>query len=707
VPGWIDRRLLALCLIAVAVATAGGGQDATGQKAGNTAGPAATAADQDAAGAGQQAPGPGQAPGQQAPSPGQAPGQQATDPLGEPPAAAEGIYAVLLQDADLFASPTSDGEIVVRVPAGSHLGYVGETTDAFDRAWFTVQDPFRSQPRPRKWLAPFNAAELLAFGGRAAVLADRLPPLTVGDASGAAVAAALLAQAAGLTAPAASGMPGAGAAQPAQAPWWTPAAELTAAHASTFDGVVALSAAVVEEAHVREAIELLGGRETLADWPADPLPGELFVPPRLPVVFVFDGSEWRLRRPARLFGDALSLLDNPLLLPDLSAPPLAGGPAIACWELVGALTPGGGPAGSIQVAPPRTPPRGRALPPPEAGEPDPANAPLRIQGLLPPAPALARVPPRVDPPPVPSGVEIRDDDGRQAVYLEQTLDPALVRRLRGREVVLDVVARTPAAAQSAATFGVNIQIDGGPATGAPAARPTSAGDPGAGGAGSVDPGAAAAAASGGRPAGQTRSIDAGDATAGRIQLSTSFTVDANPVRFAYPFTVPEAAESLTVRLLPLDRSIAVDQQGAVIFERVTLRLAHWPARPAAASLPLNRVTATSWEGARLHTRSPIALTTRPAEEVEAIWPQVAASDWSVEDKQLVLAGELRHGMSPEQVRLAWGEPEEEEPAGEYGIDHRWRYPDRYVAFTAGKVIAFATTPEEVAKPPVLRCSGGP
>jgi len=640
VPGWIDRRLLALSLIAAAVATAG---------------------------------------------------RQATGPPGELPAP-EGVYAVLLQDADLFASPTSDGEIVVRVPAGSHLGYVRETTDAFGRAWFTVQDPFRSQPRQRNWLAPFNAAELLALGGRAAVLADRLPPLTVGGARGSATAAALAAATA--------------AAQPARAPWWMPAAELTATHAPTFDGVVALSAAAVEEAQAREAIELLGGQEALADWPADPLPGELFVPPRLPVVFVFDGSEWRLRRPARLFGDALSLLDNPLLLPDLSAPPLAGGPAIACWELVGALTPGGGPAGSIQVAPPRTPPRGRALPLPDAGEPDPANAPLRIQGLLPPAPALARVPPRVDPPPIPSGVEIRDDDGRQAVYLEQTLDPALARRLRGRDVVLDVVARTPAAAQSAATFGVNVQIDGGPATGAAAARPTSAGDPGAGGAGSVDPGAAAAAASGGRPAGQTRSIDAGDATAGRIQLSTSFTVDANPVRFAYPFTVPEAAESLTVRLLPLDRSIAVDQQGAVIFERVTLRLAHWPARPPAASLPLNRITATSWEGARLHTRSPIALTTRPAEEVEAIWPQVAASDWSVEDKQLVLAGELRHGMSPEQVRLAWGEPEEEEPAGEYGIDHRWRYPDRYVAFTAGKVIAFATTPEEVAKPPVMRCSGG-
>jgi hypothetical protein len=611
VPGSIDRRLLALSLIAAAVATAG---------------------------------------------------QQAPDPPGEPPAA-EGIYAVLLQDADLFASPTSDGEIVVRVPAGSHLGYVGETTDAFDRAWFTVQDPFRSQPRQRKWLAPFNAAELLAFGGRAAVLADRMPPLTVGGARGAAAAAALRAPAAALTATAASGVPGAGAAQPAQAPWWTPATELTATHAPTFDGVVALSAAAVEEAHVREAIELLGGRETLADWPVDPLPGELFVPPRLPVLFVFDGSVWRVRRPARLFGDALNLLDNPLLLPDPSAPPLAGGPAIACWELVGALTPGGAPAGSIQVAPPRTPPRGRALPLPEAGEPDPANAPLRIQGLLPPAPALARVPPRVDPPPVPSGVEIRDDDGRQAVYLEQTLDPALARRLRGRAVVLDVVARTPAAAQSAVTFGVNIQIDGGPATGA--------------------------------------------ATAGRLQLSDSFTVDANPVRFPYAFTVPADAESIIVRLLPLDRSIAVDQQGAVIFERVALRLAHWPARPPASSLPLNRINATSWEGARLHTRSPIALTTRPAEEVEAIWPQVAASDWSVEDMQLVLAGELRHRMSPEQVRLAWGEPEEEEPAGEYGIDHRWRYPDRYVAFTAGKVIAFATTPEEVAKPPVLRCGGGP
>jgi hypothetical protein len=104
---------------------------------------------------------------------------------------------------------------------------------------------------------------------------------------------------------------------------------------------------------------------------------------------------------------------------------------------------------------------------------------------------------------------------------------------------------------------------------------------------------------------------------------------SDPVRFPCPFTVPEDAESITVRLLPLDRSLAVE-----------------------------------------------------------------------------LAGELRHGMSPEQVRLAWGEPDEDTPAGQYGIDRRWRYPDRYVAFAAGTVIAFATVPEAAAKPSSLRCSGG-
>jgi hypothetical protein len=645
VPGWINRRLLALFLIAGA----------------------AFGADEQASGTDQQSSGTD---------------QQASGASGEGVAAAQGVRAVLLEDADLFASPTSDGDIVVRLPAGSLLGYGGQTTDAFGRAWFTVHDPFRSLPRQQEWLAPFGAAELLAFGGRAAVLADRMPPLTAGGARGAAATVALLAASA------------TAAAQPQQTAWWAPATELTFGHAPTFDGVVALSAAAVEEAHVREAVELLGGRETLADWPSDPLPGELFVPSRLPVVFVFDGSEWRLLRPARLLGEALNLLDNPLFLRDLTAPQLAGGPAIACWELIGALTPRGEPAGSIQVAPARTPPRGALLASlPEVGDPNPANAPPLIQGLLPPAPALARVPPRVDPSPVPAGVQIHDDDGRQAVYLEQTLDSALTRRLRGRAVVLDVVARTPAAAQSAATFGVNIQINGGPATVAAArsaaARAISTGDP-AGGA--TVPSAAAAG-----------SADTVAAAAGRLQLSTSFTVDANPLRFPYPFTVPEDAESITVRLLPLDRSIAVDQQGAVIFERVALRLAHWPGRPPAASLLLNRVTATTWEGERLHTRSPIALTTRPAEEIETVWPQVAASDWSIEDKQLVLAGELRHGMSPEQVRLAWGEPEEDTQPGQYGIDRRWRYPDRYVAFAAGTVIAFAPVPEEAAKPPSLRC----
>ena len=122
-------------------------------------------------------------------------------------------------------------------------------------------------------------------------------------------------------------------------------------HSSTFNEVLAITARAPEERTLHEAIELLGGREAIAMWPDDPLPGELFVPPMIPALFQFDGVEWRLARRVRLLGDAISLLGNPTFETDPKQTTLAGGPALHCWSLIGSLDPAGRLAGSVRVAP--------------------------------------------------------------------------------------------------------------------------------------------------------------------------------------------------------------------------------------------------------------------------------------------------------------------------------------------------------------------
>ena len=162
-----------------------------------------------------------------------------------------------------------------------------------------------------------------------------------------------------------------------------------------------------------------------------------------------------------------------------------------------------------------------------------------------------------------------------------------------------------------------------------------------------------------------------------------------------------------MRLLAADRSVAREQRGSVIFERVSLRLATWTAEPTASSVVLYRITANTFEGAVLHTRAPMVVTARSAEEVEQVWAEVAATEWSSEDKQLVLAGEIRHGMSEEQVRLAWGEPLEQTRSEAGGNGSRWDYADRDAVFAAGSVIAFRPPRREIRDQPefALMCPG--
>jgi hypothetical protein len=550
-----------------------------------------------------------------------APSQSDAGLPGELHVDAEELRAVLLEDGDFFEEPSSDGAIVARFPAGTVLGFAGEASDAFGRAWSALRDPQRIERRRHRYLVPFDLRTFTSFGGMGAVLADREPtPPTV----------------------ASSGAPTTRTTTVAP-PWWAPAALLTLGHSPTFDSVVAMSARAVREADVREAIDLLGGIEALGAWPVEPLPGELYLPELLPVLFQFDGHEWRPVRPVRLFSAALNLLGNPALGEDVGALPRAGGPTISCWDLIGALTPRRRAAGSVAVAPPVGTGGGGGGPPPPPGMADFRDAPATIRDMLPPAPLGALVPSRVDPPEPPSGVQISDRHGRQAVYLEQVLGPGMTRHLRGRSMVLDIVARAPETGTSggAATFGVDVE---GP----------------------------------------------------------------NAWRFELAFTVPDLADALEFRLLPLDKSIAVEQSGEVIIERVALRLAHWDPEPAPASYVLNRVHASTFESRPLYTRTPVALTTRSVEDVAVVWPQLwAAVDWSSDDRKLILAGEVRHGMSPAQVRLSWGEPDEA-IAGDpdAGIERNWRYADRYAVFADDKLIAFPRGPSQEAGGARIVCPGG-
>jgi hypothetical protein len=549
-------------------------------------------------------------------------GGQASLP-GLPYSAPDAPRAVLLEEADLYAEPSTAGEMIGRLPAGTVLQYASETTDAFGRTWYGVRDPDRVVRRRDAYLVPFGWDRYRAYGYRGALLADRRA-LPAGGAGGA------LAPGAAATVPAS-------AAGEKQQPWWRPVATLQLGNTPTFGEPVGISATTPDEGQLRQAIELLGGLDAIANWPADPEPGELFVPDLLPALFEYDGTAWDLARPVRLLGEAVSLIGNGRLLVDAEAPPLAGGPALYCWQLINALDPRGELSGSLAVAPAPTAEQRGGPPPRDMGPFSGGQVPGRLRGLLPPAPDSTRVPLRVDPPPIAGGVLLADNDGRQAVFIEQRLGRALTARLRGRALVLDVVARDDPRA-GAATFGIDVEVS------------------------YADE----------RPA---------------QHFPTSFTSRAVARRDEWAFELPDDADDVVIRLLPLDRELAVEQQGSVIFDRVGLRLADWDPDPPPAAVVLYRVNSFTYEGAPRYTRAPIALTERNGDDLRRAWQKVAATDWSIDDKKLVLAGQLRRGMSREQVSAGWGDPAEETTQPDGSIELRWADDDRYVLLADGHVIA--------------------
>lgn len=575
---------------------------------------------------------------------------------GDVPGGVSHPRAVLLEAADLYTQPsTSDGELVQRLEAGTVLEYIGEVTDTYGRTWNVVRDPGRRERSSDTYLAAFDVRDLARYGHRAALLANRSP---LNALAGAAAAAALP----GVAAPSVGGAPGAtptagGLPEGASAePWWKMVAVAEPTDQVGFDDIVGISAVAVREGELNEAVDLLGGREAIAAWPSDPEPGELFVPAMLPALYEYDGARWELERPVRFLGEGINLLGNGDFAVDPDAPPLAGGPVLHCWELINALDERGAPAGSVSRATAPRPVRRGQPPAVDAGPFDPSAAPPILQQLLPPAPDAARVPPRVDPPAGPSGVVLADNAGRQAVYLQQRLGPALTRRLRGRSVVVDVVARDAPSA-GAATFGINVD----------------------------------ATFADGRPP---------------QVFAEPYTSRPTPARYDLAFEVPPDAHELLVRLLPLDRTLAVEQQGSVVFERAGLRLASWDPEPRPATIILNRVVVSAFEGATVYTRAPVAPTDRDAQAVERLWPALARSEWTIEDQQHVVAGTVRAGMSREQVAVAWGRPSAENAQADgEGVEWRWDRDDRYVVFTNGTVAVFRPPAEDEVEVQQPMCPG--
>jgi hypothetical protein len=502
---------------------------------------------------------------------------------------------------------------------GSSLDFIGEGTDDFGRDWSVVAYPWKMQRHEQVFLAPFNEWEYSQVSGTTAVLRA---PVSMSDG----------------TAPAAASS--AAAAADSSGRWWTNVVALGSEYDLEFGDLVGVGARSVPLEAAEEAIEILGGMQELGSWPSEPIPGQLHVPDLLPLLFRWNGTTWRLLRPVQYLGTSFGLLGNPSFDVDRSGPQAPGGFDVPCWRLLGATDPRGLVVGTIEVAP--------AIPAPEleadAWKPD-SRTGLRdlTSVVLPTVTTATSAPPRVFRSTPPRGIALQDSARRHAVFLQQDLGPEIVGKLHGRELSLDIWARTPPNATASASVGIDLEVGG-------------------------------------------------------ERFSGGGSVNVTSTLLSLTFTVPDGAEWLTVRLLPLDTSLAVEQAGGVILEQAVLRLSTWPQTLNPSLIPLHTVTISSYQPIRAYARTALVVSTRPIIEIERIWDQVSSSNWALEDKQLVFAGRVRAGMTTEQVRLAWGEPTATSLAGEIpGLDLRWDYDDRSAAFAGGELVTWTVRvppPEE-------------
>jgi len=567
-----------------------------------------------------------------------------TDHLRWPSPPDGGPSAVLLEEALLREGADETLEPRATLPAGTVVGFQARVRDAFGRPWSRISDPTTQVQETLRVLAPFGRERLERWDRTAAFL--EIP------------AAPPPGPAAGTPPTAGQGGPVAPATPPPSEAWWTRVVFLGPEHLPAFVGARGADAAVVPGPVLDDVLALVGGLSNLGPFPEEPLPGQLFVPAFLPLILRFDGARWVPTEPALLQGPAPGLLGNPDLAPETGSPAGPLGPPIPCWRLIGGRGPEGNVVGTVAVQPatpaspgvpgaagigPGSGPGGAGGPAGPSGGPS-GGLDLPLQRLWPTAPRSAAVPARLPgPEPVP-GIRLRDDTYEQAVQLAQDLHPDLVRRLRGRELVLEVVARAPPRSTGPAALGIAV-------------------------------------------------------LAGDERFQAGQTVGTRSTTASLTFTVPPDAESLSVRLLPLDVSVAIEQQGEVLLETARLRPAGWPSSYRAEVLLLHEVVATVWPDATRYVRAELAVTDRPREEARELWAEIRDRDWDLETVRAVLAGRAVQGMSPGQVLAAWGEPERRvRGADAAGLDERWDYADRSAAFVDGVLLAATVEPERDAAP---------
>ena len=404
----------------------------------------------------------------------------------------------------------------------------------------------------------------------------------------------------------------------------------------------------LDPAIVAEVLELLGGREQLGPWPQAPAFGRLHIAPLLPVVWRFDGSEWQLLQGGLTMTPNLSLLGNGDLVIDATHPRVLTGGVLPCWTLVGGRDPGGTAVGRLDVAP---------VAPVRVARPErrPELALLGLVDLEPRVRPLVsdrlRAPRRLVSSTPGAGVQVQDNSARQAVYLEQVLPESVTAKLRGRTMRLQVYARVPQEGDTASTGTVAVEL-----------------------------------------------------SAGEETISLSVPVSALPTPVIVSLRVPESATRMRVRLIPMDRSIAVPERGTAIFERVSLVPDEWPDRREPAPLLVRRVRIVTYEASRRYTRAALAVSERTPEALERTWGALLDGDWDREARQRMLAGELQPGMLRDEVGLAWGEPQER---SQIGAAERWDWADRSAAFDdAGRLITWTAAAEPQLPEPRL-CPSGP
>lgn len=532
--------------------------------------------------------------------------------------------------------------MVARLEAGTVLGYLGTEEDDFGREWQVVGLPSTARRRSSRYYAPFDAAayrDLRARGDGAVAFLD----LGDGEEEGRDETRTFVFGEPSSSRKAADRE----AAEERVRPWWRRIEPLGPDVLPRFTDVAAVDVSRIPWVVALEALDLRGGLETLGGWPDDPIPGQLHVPASLPLVFRWNGDGWELGEPPRFVGSVFGLLDNPLLSVDREGAPVADSPPLPCWTFGGAVDAYGEIAGGLAPAP-------------EAHEPSFGKDAWRADALgrrnlgallLPVIDEDELVPPRPLERSERGGVRVDDSSRRQTVFLEQELPEEMVRRLRGRSLVLDVRVRGLPEEQGA-TAGVFVE-------------------------------------------------------AGADPVVQGVPLFPGPVWVTLEIAVAEEAESVTVRLLPTDPTLGAEGQGSAIFERVVLRPPEWPRELTSGDLLLRGVLATRYRPVPGYVRAPVAVSRRPRRELERLWPRLAAIDATPERIRTLLAGELRAGMSREEVRWAWGDPDAVVEAPDVvGFDGRWEWADRSASFLDDRLVTWSVPGPEPPPQAPAPCVGG-